>query len=165
MKALTIWQPWATLVAIGAKRIETRGWETRYRGWLAIHAARKSTPDLRDLVTEWPFAEVLQPHIHEHGALPLGAIVAVARLVGCERSEDLVDRIALDEPTRDPDFPEFERVFGGYAPGRFGWILGDVFALPEPIEVGGAQGLWTVAEHHVEAIQQQWRGARQAVAP
>jgi hypothetical protein len=38
MKGLTLTQPWATLVAIGAKRIETRSWPTRYRGLLAIHA-------------------------------------------------------------------------------------------------------------------------------
>jgi hypothetical protein len=38
MKALSLWQPWATLVSIGAKRIETRSWPTKYRGPLAIHA-------------------------------------------------------------------------------------------------------------------------------
>ncbi|HVT78326.1 MAG TPA: ASCH domain-containing protein [Acidimicrobiales bacterium] len=40
MKALTLHEPWATDVAEGRKRIETRGWSTRYRGPLAIHAAR-----------------------------------------------------------------------------------------------------------------------------
>jgi hypothetical protein len=40
MKALTLTQPWATLVAIGAKTIETRSWPTSYRGPLAIHAAK-----------------------------------------------------------------------------------------------------------------------------
>lgn len=38
MKALSLWQPWASLVALGEKRIETREWSTRYRGELAIHA-------------------------------------------------------------------------------------------------------------------------------
>ena len=40
MKALTLYQPWATLVAIGAKKIETRSWSTPYRGPLAIHAGK-----------------------------------------------------------------------------------------------------------------------------
>ncbi|MFL5577327.1 MAG: ASCH domain-containing protein [Gemmatimonadaceae bacterium] len=44
MKALTLTQPWATLVAIGAKTIETRSWPTHYRGEVAIHAA-KGFPD------------------------------------------------------------------------------------------------------------------------
>lgn len=39
MKALTLWQPWASLIAVGAKTIETRSWSTTYRGPLAIHAA------------------------------------------------------------------------------------------------------------------------------
>jgi len=40
MKALTLTQPWATLVILGVKRIETRGWATPYRGRIAIHAAK-----------------------------------------------------------------------------------------------------------------------------
>jgi len=45
MKALTLWQPWASLIAVGAKRIETRSWSTKYRGPLAIHAAARK-PDI-----------------------------------------------------------------------------------------------------------------------
>lgn len=41
MKALTLWQPWASLIALGVKTIETRGWSTNYRGPLAIHAAKR----------------------------------------------------------------------------------------------------------------------------
>ena len=41
MKALTLWQPWASLVALGVKTIETRSWSTTYRGPLAIHAAKR----------------------------------------------------------------------------------------------------------------------------
>jgi hypothetical protein len=38
MKALTLYQPWASLVALGHKTVETRKWATTYRGPLAIHA-------------------------------------------------------------------------------------------------------------------------------
>jgi hypothetical protein len=41
VKAITLWQPWASLVALGVKSIETRSWSTSYRGPLAIHAAKK----------------------------------------------------------------------------------------------------------------------------
>ena len=44
IKFITLTQPWATLVALGVKRIETRSWRTPYRGLLGIHAA-KSYPD------------------------------------------------------------------------------------------------------------------------
>ncbi|TRU31740.1 MAG: ASCH domain-containing protein [Microcystis aeruginosa Ma_QC_B_20070730_S2] len=41
MKAISLWQPWASLVANGLKLYETRGWPTKYRGVLAIHAAKR----------------------------------------------------------------------------------------------------------------------------
>jgi hypothetical protein len=41
MKAITIIQPWATLIALGEKKFETRSWTTKYRGPLAIHAGMK----------------------------------------------------------------------------------------------------------------------------
>lgn len=43
-KILTLSQPYASLVALGAKRIETRSWRTSYRGPLAIHAAKGLGP-------------------------------------------------------------------------------------------------------------------------
>ena len=41
MKALTIWQPWASLLVSGQKKYETRSWATAYRGPIAIHAAMR----------------------------------------------------------------------------------------------------------------------------
>lgn len=53
MKAISLWQPWATLIATGAKQIETRSWATSYRGPIAIHAAkRKVRKELIELA-EW----------------------------------------------------------------------------------------------------------------
>lgn len=49
MKAITLYQPWATLVALGKKKIETRSWKTDYRGPLAIHVAKKFTGEQRYL--------------------------------------------------------------------------------------------------------------------
>jgi hypothetical protein len=48
MKALTLHQPWASLIAEGVKTIETRSWSTKYRGPLAIHAAARR-PDVEML--------------------------------------------------------------------------------------------------------------------
>ena len=44
MKSLSLWQPWASLVALGIKTVETRSWATSYRGPLAIHAATHRPP-------------------------------------------------------------------------------------------------------------------------
>jgi hypothetical protein len=40
-KALSIWQPWAHLLATGEKLYETRNWSTSYRGRILIHPPPK----------------------------------------------------------------------------------------------------------------------------
>ena len=54
IKGLTLTQPWATLVASGAKKIETRSWNTKHRGWLAIHTARLFPRECRELYDDEP---------------------------------------------------------------------------------------------------------------
>lgn len=97
MKCISLWQPWATLMAIGAKRIETRSWPTSHRGPLAIHAAKKrpsEIPGLLDAIrADWPhWSEALRRDgcvLDEErkliglGGLPYGAIVAVVHLDDC----------------------------------------------------------------------------------
>jgi len=142
MKALTIIQPWATLIAIGAKKIETRSWATKYRGPLAIHAGmNRDFCNMRgkDYIcgTE-PFLSVLTKHLEALepnrvlGFMPLGAVIAICNLVGCAPvtgaplSEFLTDR---------------EKAFGDYTEGRFMWFLEDVVQI-KPAYIKGAQGLW-----------------------
>ena len=87
MKAITIWQPWASLIAIGAKQYETRSWETKYRGPIAIHAAKKDPCKMPILVE--PFETVLNEELEKAGQafslLPTGRIIATAELVNCWR--------------------------------------------------------------------------------
>lgn len=136
MKGLTLTQPWATLVAIGAKSIETRSWYTSYRGPIAIHAAKGFPRDAMRLCLEQPFLDALYPAgFVGAGALPVGAIVAIANLVDCL-------------PTAFTKIPEArllsEQAFGNFEHGRYAWWLLDVRRLPEPIPCKGALGLWTV---------------------
>lgn len=149
MKALTLTQPWATLVAIGAKRIETRSWPTKYRGPVAIHAAKTFPGWAKDCAQNseafrralgWPepVHPLTQEWINAIAAgllgLPLGAVIATARIVNC-LDTDLIPRFVSP-------FTEQERAFGDYSAGRYGFILGDVRMLPEPISAKGALGLW-----------------------
>jgi hypothetical protein len=89
MKALTLTQPWATLVAIGAKRIETRSWSTSYRGPLAIHAAKGFPWDARDFTYAKMVRDLVGPHFNssESGPLdkqlPRGSVIATCNLVAC----------------------------------------------------------------------------------
>lgn len=133
MKALTLHQPWATLVAIGAKRIETRSWGTAYRGALAIHAG-KSTEFL-SLCGQEPYRSILLAHFGPEwypNDLPLGAVVCAVELVAVEQmTPELIAAVA--EP---------ERSFGLYEPGRFAWRLRTIRPLTEPIPARGYQMLW-----------------------
>lgn len=149
MKALSLTQPWATLVAIGAKRIETRSWSTPWRGLIAIHAAKGLSSvgghdGLIDLCLNEPFRSALVRGgaglITPGGDLPLGAIVAVAKLADV-RSTGPVDGRPVSWIC---DLSEQELAFGDYFPRRFGWFLEDIQALPEPIPCRGALGLWGV---------------------
>lgn len=132
MKALSLTQPWAILVAIGAKRIETRSWRTRYRGPLAIHAAKALPASAINLCFEMPFrAALMRGGIHQIGDLPRGAIIATCVLYDCQRTDFLASEVAPDEAD-----------FGDYSFGRFGFLLRDIVRLPVPIAAKGALGLW-----------------------
>ena len=137
MKVLTLRQPWATLVALGAKKIETRSWSTSYRGPLAIHAAKRFTREQIELCERQPFIDAL--HDYARGRIvipdrfPVGAIVATSEL----RS---VVEIAEDFVVAEP-----EMSFGDFAPGRFAWLLYNVQPVDPPILARGFQRLWEMS--------------------
>jgi len=54
MKAITIQQPWAEMIARGLKRVENRTWRTSHRGPLAIHAGKSMATLDRENAAEWP---------------------------------------------------------------------------------------------------------------
>lgn len=158
MKVITLTQPWATLVAIRAKKIETRSWETLYRGPLAIHAAKGLGPvgGFKGLVQQCrfdPFRSVLRDAAASGMApqyiddYPRGAIVATCDLLDCQMIGVLPDEtpayMAYDEwPPVLQAVQEPERSFGLYTAGRYAWLLANIKALPEPIPCKGALGLW-----------------------
>lgn len=129
MKALSLWQPWASLCAVGVKRHETRSWSTPYRGPIAIHAAKTidrvgAPADLcaRAFGAGW------------WTDLPAGAVVAIADLTAVLPTH--VVRAALTDPDAQS---------GNFDAGRFAWRLDNVRPLITPIPAIGRQGLfnWT----------------------
>lgn len=155
MKALTLTQPWATLVAIGAKKIETRSWSTQYRGPLAIHAAKLFPKSARELYKTEPFESTLMLYIRMykasrlnlfHFVLPVGCMIATCELVAIfmiEKRHRLLP--TFSQPLYLPPV-EPELSFGDYTPGRYAWILGNIKPLSEPIPVKGKLGLWEWVE-------------------
>ena len=130
MKALTISQPYATLIATGEKWVENRRWGTAYRGPLAIHAGKGTQymdrRDLLALATEYP----------------TGCIMAVAELVACvniertrrwDRSTVLATGITVDDVLSHE-----------HAEGPWCWVLQNIRRLSAIVYCPGSQGLWDV---------------------
>jgi hypothetical protein len=141
MKAITLWQPWASLIAVGAKTIETRSWATPYRGPLAIHAAKVTPAWVWAEISKSPcrqFLEELFPDLQldllgciKPNQFPAGVIVATCDLFSIQSTLDLEQVIT-----------ERERCFGDYSTGRYGWILHNARALNPPVPARGKQLLW-----------------------
>jgi hypothetical protein len=160
MKAISLWQPWASLVAFGEKRWETRGRLTHFRGKLAI-AATASAPKRARLFEEFLLVrQALAKHMSplkvvQHLRQTRGHILAVV---------DVVDCIPTGEWTRQycsrgakfphPTFAESKQeiAFGDYGPGRFAWKLENIKRLNVPVPCLGGQFLWTVKGHTLDML-------------
>jgi len=137
MKAITLLEPWASLIAVGAKKIETRSWSTKYRGPLAIHAGKSLKPWHMDLAWKEPFFSALKPQHVESGGIRYshGCIIATCNLVDCiKMTPEFIDLVQSAKG--------YEIDFGVYEVGRYAWILEDVKRLEKPIPAKGALSLW-----------------------
>lgn len=169
MKALTVWQPWATLIAIGAKPYEFRGWvpPRNLRGRrIAIHAGARPVRkrEVIDLI-ERLGDRFSPPCLHPRLALPLLDRV----LRGLDRRpggpsffegdepfrlplSSIVCTAILGEPKRGEECAAefgYREVEADHAndsdrTGTFnwGWPMLDVEPLLPPVEARGAQGFW-----------------------
>lgn len=72
IKTLSLWQPWASLVAVGEKRIETRSWATKHRGTIAIHATQNWPQEARYFSLRFPAWDMLAKHEQAFGNYALG---------------------------------------------------------------------------------------------
>lgn len=105
LHALSIKQPWATLLVMGLKTIEVRTWPTRRRGQLLIHAGK--VPDQRPEAWRW----ITTPELREAAQL-LGGIVGVAELVDCVAYRT-AEAFAADQE-RHRNHPDWFRAKGLY---------------------------------------------------
>ena len=151
MRGLTLYQPWATLIALGLKMCETRGHPSPpgLKGRrIAIHAGKRKprADEMNDEVLAAIESEIL----------PLGAIVATARLDGCARiisagfaGIDEVDaepgRVWVLEPDglEQRDAYQIRREpYGDFREGRYVWLLSDVMRVSPPVPARGYMGFW-----------------------
>jgi hypothetical protein len=137
VRVLSLWQPWASLMAIGVKSVETRSFDCRWRGWTFVHAARANTSLIRtataqalDFLGGYGLPALPDP-------LPFGAIVAVGRVVDSWQSGGPFD----------PKFralSDAERQFGDFRPGRWAWTFADLRPIEPPVPMRGSQGLFNL---------------------
>ncbi len=143
-RVLTIHQPYASLIMMGVKQYETRGWTDPYRGELVIHAGtkwgREQKESLNQIVAAFPDHPIIQQlpdHLDtlDYSGQPayFGAALGVVELTAMYRTELLAPKISA-----------LERALGYYAPGRFAWRCERPMPLVEPFPVSGKQGLWTL---------------------
>ncbi len=182
MKAITILQPYASLIVAGHKKYETRSWDTPYRGKIAIHSG-KGKPYERG--AEF-YARAQRLLGKDMDALPKGQIIAIATLkeiyqvagsgtcgeTGAEKWMESKAAINPDgTPKRDEsgrrigwkDIPlpsEQEQYFGNFGVGFYAWELEDIIPLATPITYRGNQRLWDISDEVIEAALGNTKGGK-----
>ena len=135
-RMVTLWQPPASLVAVGVKTSETRSWPappSAVGPRVGIHAAAR-TPKIEECPpgVSWRWVQ----------SLPRGAVVAFATIVACHQVHSQRDGYALcvDQSGQPSRF--VLDGFGDYSPGRWIWELADVETVDPPIPAAGRQRFW-----------------------
>lgn len=166
MKAISLWQPWASLIACGIKPFETRDWPPPVAligERIAVHAAKKVDPAAADMAEELllgqygaELAEKLAATWDKAGPvmarfrsvdMPVGCVVCTAKLDGAFRLGEggkVVKRL-ISRPMPDCFTPKAD-AYGDYSPGRWAWLLRDVQVLNPPAPAVGRQGFFDLPQ-------------------
>jgi len=152
MYCITLWEPWASLIAQDVKHWETRGWEYPKRYHLdriAIHAAKRWKKDQRRATFEFIRAGLLDWPLYASnlGWEPptLGKVLCSVTLTGQQPTEHCRARWAEDNE-------EFH--LGDYGPRRFAWHLGNLRTLDKPFPAVGRQGFWKLSGDELLKLKQ-----------
>lgn len=152
MQGMTLYQPWAWLVAHGHRTIDTRHWPSDYRGKLAIHAGRTLARDDADAL------RALGVKLPKDEDLVLGAVVAVVDLVDVRPLLDTVDdaRAASAVGMSESNLRIFWGRDGEWSgrPYSDRWAFQFANVLPvRPTPWRGDRGLWPVPPELVTELR------------
>lgn len=133
MKCLALWQPWASLWLTDRKIHETRDWSTPYRGWLAVHAAKKIESDYGagDELGDILIAEFGSDWAKQ---MPLGAIIGAVNITSCLQMK-------FTSPEHQDDMYS-----GNWHDERYAWRRGEVVKLEKPIPFVGRQKIFNIPD-------------------
>lgn len=128
MKAITIKQPWASLIVEGIKDIENRTWPTKFRGRVLIHASVQPVKCLpSNLLNPLQYAQVFTANKLSALNGPNGAIIGSVEIVDCVINHSSVWAIKTE------DF---------HIKKCYNWVLANPIQFPEPIPVKGKLSFW-----------------------
>ena len=151
MKAISIKQPWASLIVHGIKDIENRTWATKYRGKVLIHASGtwfkypNSDSTLGDLFTDFQWEKIRENYdknlysILEPKAiidrLPTSAIIGEVEIIDCVINHESIwaekNIIFQEEEKNDEKYQIFN------------WVLANPIFYEKPIlNVKGKLSFW-----------------------
>lgn len=133
VKAISLWQPWASLIPLKLKQYETRSWKTNYRGKLLICSTAKETKAQYQQYLKI-CNEVELPPWNETNFL-LGCAIAICDLMDCiEMTAEFISKQSTSEI-----------LCGDWQVGRYAWKLENIQPITEPFAVKGKQGLFNIS--------------------
>lgn len=136
MKALSLLQPYATLIVLGAKRYETRGWDTKQRGRILIHSSLGKKEEYKNLCMQEPFRKYIGG-LQGFYDLPFGAIIGEAQLEYTVATENVRAKLQGTD----------EYHFGDYSTGRFAYRFTNPIMYKSPIPYKGSLSFWDFPDH------------------
>jgi hypothetical protein len=128
MKAITLWQPWASLIADKRKPVETRPRPWHYRGIIAIHAGKHVD---REACVRFGY---------NPDTITRGCVVCLVFKDACVQFPDTRLFVTEWEQTHLRHIVPDE--YGNYADGRYGYTLYNPQKFNPPVPAKGSQGIW-----------------------
>jgi hypothetical protein len=165
MHCISLFQPFASLMAFGEKRFETRGWCTGYRGPVCIASTVPSRGKIGidEFLMLPAFQKALMPHVERPAGqnevrannLPHGKVLCVVDIYACVTAD----------VAREMGLTPQEEAFGDYSPGRFVFLTNNLRRLPEPVPIKGQQQIYRIKDVNVEtAVVRQLQKLRELEA-
>ena len=141
MKALSLWQPYASFMSHDLKWNETRGRYTYFRGELAICSTKRNwlpgefgeeVENISNMMsTAWYQENKLKRPEDRPTLFPKGFVLCVVTVVDCRPTDNLA-------------VSPLEKICGYYSAGRFAWITRGCRKLNHPVPVCGHQGFFNL---------------------
>lgn len=142
MKALSIKQPWASLIVEGIKDIENRNWRTNYRGRIYVHASKVQVHGRLDLLTKGQQRSLRKTayNLIKHGIFTRSAIIGEVDIVDCVINDSSVWAEQMQFDVCPDTGLHILRKGQKYV---WNWVLANPVKYDQPIlNVKGALSFW-----------------------